>query len=41
MVNNLTLLKRIFEGEDLGTMFLPSDENLSDKNVGLVMLQIL
>ena len=22
---------RIFEGEDLGTMFLPSDENLSDK----------
>ena len=25
------IIKRIFEGEDLGTMFLPSDENLSDK----------
>jgi glutamate 5-kinase len=25
------VIKRIFEGEDLGTMFLPSDENLSDK----------
>lgn len=25
------IIKRIFEGEDLGTMFLPSNENLSDK----------
>lgn len=25
------VIKRIFEGEDLGTMFLPTDENLSDK----------
>ena len=25
------IIKRIFDGEDLGTMFLPSDENLSDK----------
>ena len=25
------IIKRIFEGEDLGTMFLPTDENLSDK----------
>lgn len=25
------IIKRIFECEDLGTMFLPSDENLSDK----------
>lgn len=25
------VIKRIFEGEDLGTMFLPSNENLSDK----------
>ena len=25
------IVKRIFEGEDLGTMFLPSNENLSDK----------
>ena len=25
------IIKRIFEGEDIGTMFLPSDENLSDK----------
>ncbi|MBR1425811.1 glutamate 5-kinase [bacterium] len=25
------VIKRIFEGEDLGTMFLPSDENLSGK----------
>ena len=25
------IIKRIFEGEDLGTMFLPSDESLSDK----------
>ena len=25
------IIRRIFEGEDLGTMFLPSDENLSDK----------
>lgn len=25
------VIKRIFEGEDLGTMFLPSSENLSDK----------
>ncbi len=25
------IIKRIFEGEDLGTMFLPSSENLSDK----------
>lgn len=35
------IIKRIFDGEDLGTMFLPSTENLSDKNAGLVMLQIL
>ena len=25
------VIKQIFEGEDLGTMFLPTDENLSDK----------
>lgn len=25
------IIKRIFDGEDLGTMFLPSNENLSDK----------
>lgn len=25
------IIKRIFDGEDLGTMFLPSTENLSDK----------
>ena len=25
------IIKRIFDGEDLGTMFLPSEENLSDK----------
>ena len=25
------VIKRIFQGEDLGTMFLPTDENLSDK----------
>ncbi|HCB11350.1 MAG TPA: glutamate 5-kinase [Cyanobacteria bacterium UBA11991] len=25
------VIKRIFDGEDLGTMFLPSDKNLSDK----------
>lgn len=25
------IIKRVFEGEDLGTMFLPSNENLSDK----------
>ncbi len=25
------IIKRIFEGEDVGTMFLPTDENLSDK----------
>ncbi|MBQ8459306.1 glutamate 5-kinase [bacterium] len=25
------IIKRIFEGEELGTMFLPSNENLSDK----------
>lgn len=25
------VIKRIFDGEDLGTMFLPSNENLSDK----------
>ena len=25
------VIKKIFEGEDLGTMFLPTDENLSDK----------
>ena len=25
------IIKRIFEGEEFGTMFLPSDENLSDK----------
>ena len=24
-------IKKIFDGEDIGTMFLPSDENLSDK----------
>lgn len=26
-----SIIKRIFEGEDVGTMFLPTDENLSDK----------
>ncbi len=25
------IIKKIFEGQDFGTMFLPSDENLSDK----------
>ncbi len=25
------VIRKIFEGEDLGTMFLPTDENLSDK----------
>lgn len=25
------IIRRIFKGEDLGTMFLPTDENLSDK----------
>ena len=25
------IIKRIFDGEDVGTMFLPTDENLSDK----------
>lgn len=25
------IIKKIFEGQDFGTMFLPSDESLSDK----------
>ena len=27
------VIRKIFEGEDLGTMFLPSDKNLSDKKM--------
>lgn len=35
------VISKIFEGEDIGTMFLPTSENLPDKNAGLDMQQIL